>query len=403
MDRISSIFARFEPTNSSRFLTSDVIGHVRPRASVGGGDVFLEPAKFPRLRTSLPTTRTSLHVTPVAPQQPSLGYQMEVSLSRRMRDVAICPSWSGNPFRQEPVSSLASSAPTQPLLRPTSRTIPSVKTIQSSAPGAPKIKRKRIRIKTARRREQCRTNQARYRQKQMESVKTLEVTVEHLQREIPMLEMQHSRLLSNANPSAWFIIVEYFHLFRNGVQDPDQAPHGPEAWLQKSEADQQLVFLQSSMAADVMLGEQRGVDALVEQWKRHTSYFDDLQFQLEHMARISEDFISATAFLNVTLSESTLQHVFPWLLAAEEGGGRRTSAQEEDKAAILRSKLLGQRLFLPCRLCFEWDGVAKRIVRMENTVDVLPSLMQVLGSLEDAAFVLEHALIAQDGTIGRRR
>lgn len=39
---------------------------------------------------------------------------------------------------------------------------------------------------------------------------------------------------------------------------------------------------------------------------------------------------------------------------------------------------------------------------MENTVDVLPSLLQVLGTTEDAAFVLGLALITQGDAIGDR-
>ncbi|ETI55519.1 hypothetical protein F443_01798 [Phytophthora nicotianae P1569] len=408
MDRVSSIFARFESTNTSRVLTSNVIGHVLPRASVGGGGVFsnTETAKVPPLRaTLLSITKTQISPSrspnvPVAPQQTPLHFLMEASISRRMNEVAACTSRSASPvsretcnpaqsaLKEEPVRPVAPSTPTKPAPRRVSRTVPSVKTIQSTAPGAPKPKRKRIRIKTPRRREQCRTNQARYRKKQMQYEKDLEVTVKQLRQEIPMLEMQHSRLISDAKSSTWCVMVEYFHLFRNGSRCPNEISSGPEAWLQKSEYEQQLVFLRSSMKEDVILGEQRGIDMLIEQWRRFTSYFDDLQFHPEHMTKISDDFIAATASLNVTISESTLQHVFPRLLSSD------------GNAAILRSKLLKQRLFLPCHLSFEWDRSSKRIARMENTIDILPSLVQVLGSIEDAAFVLEQALVAQDSTIG---
>ncbi|KAG6943499.1 hypothetical protein JG688_00017575 [Phytophthora aleatoria] len=400
MDRVSSIFARFDPANSSVVLTSNVISHVLPRAFVGGGGVFSDTAKIPPLRATLRPSITKTQTSPSSsPHEPIAP--MEVSLSRRKNDAAVCTSRSASPVSyetrvspqpaptEERVRSVASSSPTLPHPKRASRTVPSVKTIQSTVPGAPKPKRKRIRIKTPRRREQCRTNQARYRQKQTQYAKNLEIAAEQLRQEIPMLEMQHSRLISNAKPTACCVfVVEYFHLFRNGSRCHDGISSGPEVWLQKSEVEQQLVFLRSSMTEDVVLGELRGVDALVEQWKRYTSYFDDLQFHLEHMTTLSEDFIAATASLNVTISESTLQYVFPHLLA----GGRDT--------AILRAKLLGQRLFLPCRLCFEWDRSSKRIARMENTVDILPSLVQVIGSIEDAAFVLEQALIAQDSAIG---
>uniref|UniRef100_H3GNM7 Uncharacterized protein n=1 Tax=Phytophthora ramorum TaxID=164328 RepID=H3GNM7_PHYRM len=212
--------------------------------------------------------------------------------------------------------------------------------------------------------------------KQSEQAKEVETSVEQLQREIPILEMQHSRLILNAKSSAWYVVVEYFNLFRNGTRLSHQVSPGPKAWLHKSEAQQQLVFLQTSVASDVMLGERRGVDALVEQ--------------------ISDDFTTATGSLNVMISGSTMQNVFPHLM---KGDGGQYNTSQEDKTALLRSKLLGQRLCLPCRLCFEWDEASKRVVRLETTVDFLSSLFHLLGTIDDAAFVLEHALIAQDGAI----
>ncbi|KAL4158661.1 hypothetical protein PRNP1_004437 [Phytophthora ramorum] len=400
MDRVSSIFARVELGRATHALTSDVIGHVLPRATVGGGGMFIKALP------PIPPTRAAAFNTPKATslaQQTPLDYLTEASLARWTTKDSY-GTYETLPRTQHetakpPVIPFASSTPTQPLPQPvaTSRTVPSVKTIRSAGSNAAKPKRKRIRIKTPRRREQCRTNQARYRKKQSEQAKEAETSVEQLQREIPILEMQHSRLISNAKSSAWYVVVEYFHLFRNGTRLSRQVSPGPEAWLQKSEAQQQLVFLQTSVASDVVLGERRGIDALVEQWERCTSYFDDLQFQLEHMTRISNDFTTATGSLNVTISGSTMQNVFPHLMG---GDGGQYNTSQEDKTALLRSKLLGQRLCLPCRLSFEWDEASKRVVRLETTVDFLPSLLHLLGPIDDAAFVLEHALIAQDGAIG---
>eukprot|EP00644_Phytophthora_capsici_P015717 jgi/Phyca11/121630/e_gw1.44.84.1 len=308
-----------------------------------------------------------------------------------MDNVAACTFRSASPVLHEGkiIQPVATGAVTPAPVQQKSRAVPSVPTIRNAAPGKIKIKRKRIRLKTPRRREQCRTNQARYRKKQVENAKTLEIAVEQLRQEVPKLELQHSRLVSTSKSSAWFVVAEYFHLFRNGVRRPDQISSGPEAWLQQSEAEQQRAFLRSSMAEDIVLGEKKGVNALVEEWERHTSYFDDLQFQLVNMTKVSEDLVIANASLNVTISEATLQHVFPGLIA----GGVQCAVQE-DKMAILRVKLLGQRLLLPCRLCFEWNENTKRIVRLENTVDIVPSLLQALRSVDDVVFVLERAATA---------
>ncbi|KAE8881361.1 hypothetical protein PF005_g26302 [Phytophthora fragariae] len=420
MDRISSIFARFEP---SRDLTSDVIGHVLPRASVGGsGAVFhqLRPGvanphaktehyipRLPPISKPLPVARpTSPEIaspTSVAVQQNPFDYLMEASLAQKMSNVAVRKSIEPQISREAPVHDLAqasvqasvcSTESAAPIPKPTRSPQHSAKTIQVTDSENPKPKRKRIRLKTARRREQCRTNQARYRKKQTEHAKDLEVAVEQLRREIPMLETQRSRLISNAKSSAWYVVMEYFHIFRNGSRPSDGVVSGPEAWLQNSETQQQRAFLQSAMSDDVVLGERRGVDALLDQWKRCTTSFDDLQFRVEHMTRVSEAFIAATASLRVTISDATLQNVFPHLLAV---GGNRFSRTHQ---AMLRSKLLGQRLLVPCQLRFEWDEKSERIVRLEQTVDLLTPLLPVLGTLADAAFVLEQARVHQDGSIG---
>ncbi|KAF1787500.1 NTF2-like domain [Phytophthora cactorum] len=359
MDRVSSIFRALRSgklVGCSHFQRDQPRAAARVRRRRGRvlryGKDPATPSNFTTVDHENADQSIQLPHEPIAPMEVSLSRRRTTRLyahlgaqvrsrTRLVRPPQPAPT-------EEPVRSVASSSPTLPHPKRASRTVPSVKTIQSTVPGAPKPKRKRIRIKTPRRREQCRTNQARYRQKQTQYAKNLEIAAEQLRQEIPMLEMQHSRLISNAKPSAAVFLL--LSTFISSV------------WLQKSEVEQQLVFLRSSMTEDVVLGELRGVDALVEQWKRYTSYFDDLQFHLEHMTTLSEDFIAATASLNVTISRSTLQYVFP--------------------------------------ICWLWDRSSKRIARMENTVDILPSLVQVIGSIEDAAFVLEQALIAQDSAIG---
>ncbi|KAF4128296.1 hypothetical protein GN958_ATG17347 [Phytophthora infestans] len=227
MDRVSSIFARFEPTNSSRFLTSNVIGHVQPRASVGGG----ETAKIPPLLAALPSITTmqiALDVS-ASPQQSPLEYIREPSLSERKNNVAVFMSRSASPVSHEtrmparpapadePVRSVAfSSRPTQPRPKRASRTCSGV-----------------ARTKLA-------TGRSKY------STRRISKSPAVHQQEIPMLEMQHSRLSSNAKPSAWPVVVEYFHLFRQGSRWYEKVSSGPESWLQKSEAEQQLVFLRGS-------------------------------------------------------------------------------------------------------------------------------------------------------------
>ncbi|GMF45253.1 unnamed protein product [Phytophthora fragariaefolia] len=415
MDRISSIFARFEPSQSSHSLTSNVIGHVMPRASIGRGAVFhevgshsntpydktqLQTMHMPSVTTPLPATPRSPEIarlTSVAPHQAPVTCLKETSSTQMMCNGAVRSSDDLQKPREVLEQDFKNTTSLSTRLPPKVTTaVRSVKNTQATDPGNPKPKRKRIRLKTPRRREQCRANQARYRRKQKEHSNDLEIAVAQLRHEVPMLEKQYNRLVSGVKLSVWYVVMQYFHIFRNGVRPSGQTASGPEAWLQNSEAQQQLSFLQSSISDNVLVGEQRGIDALLEQLKRYTRYFDDLQVQMEHVTRVSKDFIAATASLNVTISEFTLEQVFPHLVPSD--GDHHTA--QGDKAAILRSKLLGQRLFLPFRLSFHWDEQSERVVQMECAVDLVTPLLKIVDTLADVAFVLERARVSQSGALG---
>ncbi|KAK1937925.1 bZIP transcription factor 1 [Phytophthora citrophthora] len=238
------------------------------------------------------------------------------------------------------------------------------------------------RLKTARRREQCRINQARYRFKQDRKGDLLNETVYKLKEEIPLLEMQRDRILFGAKQSVFNVVVEYMSLFRHGVwslHQPLRRGACSRRYAQNAEAQQQLVFLRSSFASDVSVGDRYGVDALVEQWQRYSEYFGDLHFQLEQLQEPVKNLVVASASLTVTVTESTLKNVL---------------VHQEDSE--LSHKLLGRRMLLPCSLLFEWDEVTSHVTRLEMTVDFFTPICRVLGSLKDAAFVLSRALITRD-------
>ncbi|KUF78957.1 bZIP transcription factor 1 [Phytophthora nicotianae] len=256
----------------------------------------------------------------------------------------------------------------------------------------PQPKPKRIRVKTQRRREQCRANQARYRQKQIDLVKKVEETVQKLRADIPILELQRNTLRHGGQQDVWNVVVEYFRLFRFGVLvDLPRTGKQREAHttndsgnnIDNAEKKQQLAFLRSSMMEDVNLGERSGVEALMHQWRLYSSSFQNLCLQLRHIQRTTDRFVSVTATLNVTVSESTFENVFPHL-----------------KDKFLRSKLLGQHLQVPYSVCFEWDAASWRLSRVETTTNFTTPLLLVLGNLLDVSSVLTRALITRDGAVG---
>ncbi|KAG2769164.1 hypothetical protein PC129_g17869 [Phytophthora cactorum] len=253
-------------------------------------------------------------------------------------------------------------------------------------------KQKRIRCKTQRRLEQCRANQARYRQKQIDHTKWVDQIVQKLRADIPVLELQCTILRHGRQQDVWDVVVEYFRIFRFGVlvalprinkQEEAHTVSNPGNSLENAETKQQLAFLRSSMTEDVNLGERTGVEALMDQWRLYSSSFQDLCLQLCRVERTTDRFVSVDATLNVTVSEATLENVFPLV-----------------KDQFLRSKLLGQHLQVPYSVCFEWDAAACRLSRVDTTTNFMTPLMRVLGNLADVASVLEHALITRDGTVG---
>ncbi|KAL3669080.1 hypothetical protein V7S43_005464 [Phytophthora oleae] len=239
--------------------------------------------------------------------------------------------------------------------------------------------------KSARRREQCRVNQARYRHRQHQKEKQFTECVRELREEIPLLELQRSRLICGVKLSVSDVVVEYFHLFRYGVSVGHFALNAKSSRrniIQCPQTQQQLVFLRSSMAQDVDLGDRRGLEALMDTWSQYSLCFEDVYFQLENMEEVVKNLVVVSASLSLIVTEATLRFVFPEL------GGRE-----------LGEKLLGRRLKLPCSIWFQWDEAASLVTRLEASVDFLLPLSEMLNSLADAAFVLSHSRIRHGGAI----
>lgn len=99
------------------------------------------------------------------------------------------------------------------------------------------------------------------------------------------------------------VVDESFQLFRHGTILSQRSTTGAKACLATSKAQHQLVFLRTAMADDVVLGELRGVNVLLEQWRRYSAYFDDLQVQLELVTKTSPQLLRAFGTLSVTITK----------------------------------------------------------------------------------------------------
>ncbi|GMF13399.1 unnamed protein product [Phytophthora lilii] len=166
-------------------------------------------------------------------------------------------------------------------------------------------KRKRIRLNTERRRAQCRTNQARYRLKQRGFVRELECDVLRLRAEVRSLNEKRYALCYGIQTqrSIWSVVVEYFRLLRHGFfsmphdMKADDASSPTSSASMEPNLQEQEYFLKSAMSSDVAFGELIGIDALVGQLRRISTYFGNLHCHLKEMEEQSYEAMFTTATL----------------------------------------------------------------------------------------------------------
>ncbi|KAG2809207.1 hypothetical protein PC129_g22662 [Phytophthora cactorum] len=247
---------------------------------------------------------------------------------------------------------------------------------------------------TALRRQQCRTNQARYRDRQRNAQMQLEKRVEQLQQEVGSLKRKYRYLASRerSNQSPWSIVAEVFRLLETSFHSPWRVASTQEM-KNHAETRQILAILERSFAHDAAMGELRGVKALVEQLLLFSQYFGTPHLKLQRIESVAPGVMAARAKLSMTVTELTLRHAFPHLEepASEDRG---------DGRGLLYQRLLGQRVECNCSLAFLFDEDSDRVVRLETSIDLTTPFLELLGSLKDVSKVLEHARVSSECVIG---
>ncbi|KAG2767824.1 hypothetical protein PC129_g15890 [Phytophthora cactorum] len=270
----------------------------------------------------------------------------------------------------------------------------SVMTEESSAPS-PRLEPKTtpaLTDKQAIRREQCRANQARYRNKQLNRRRELQQQNQRLEEEIQGLKLKQRsiRFERRTNQSPWTIIGEVFHLLEDGFRSPWRLA-SMEEMMKHAETRQRLEFLQKSFVHDVVMGELRGINALMDQWRRYSLYFEEPHLELKKVESVTMGVVSAVATLSVSITEFTVRCVFPHLKIPKGGRG---------KVSVLDKKLDGQRLDCNCSVTFLFDEASGRVIRLEPNIDLVSPLLQLLGRLNDVSVVLGQALITSECAVG---
>ncbi|KAF4137484.1 hypothetical protein GN958_ATG13328, partial [Phytophthora infestans] len=178
------------------------------------------------------------------------------------------------------------------------------------------LKRKCMRSEI--RREQCRANQARYRNKQRNLQLRLEASVEELRQELCHLKRRRQDIVlaEKTDQNPWIIVAEVFRILQNSFRSPWNLEND-EAMKNDIETRKNLDFVQKTFTADVAMGDLNGIDELISRWRRYSQYFGDARIYLQHVEWLAPGVMTATARLHVTISELIVRFAFPHLSEIE--------------------------------------------------------------------------------------
>ncbi|ETO82571.1 hypothetical protein F444_03337 [Phytophthora nicotianae P1976] len=240
-----------------------------------------------------------------------------------------------------------------------------------------KVKYKQKCMKSEIRREQCRANQARYRNKQRSLQMNLESSVEELRQELCRLKRRRQDIVlaEKTDQNPWTIVAEVFHILQNSFRSPWKLEND-EDMQNDVETRKTLEFLQNIFTSDAAMGKVSGIDELIDRWRRYSQYFGDAHLYLQRVESLTPGVMRATARLHVTITELIVRFAFPHLLEMEP-------VSKYDINPPLRERLVGQLVDCSFSIDFHFDEDNGRVARLEPRIDVIPELLRVLGNLSD--------------------
>ncbi|KAF4032173.1 hypothetical protein GN244_ATG15942 [Phytophthora infestans] len=194
-------------------------------------------------------------------------------------------------------------------------------------------------------------------------VESLVESIPKLQNEVERLQMQRLKMREMApRENFWFVALEYFRVFQHGFPDLDIS----QAHISN--------FMSVSMSPDLNTGTCSGIEALKQNWKLFTHVFPDGRLQLESLEKLTDECLIATT--------NTCK-------------GR--CDKEERKLGII-AKLKDQPIVMRGSVRFDWDKTSKRIIGLFSQTDMLTSMLDLLGNLEDVSHVFNGARVTPDGS-----
>ncbi|OWZ24406.1 hypothetical protein PHMEG_000533 [Phytophthora megakarya] len=176
--------------------------------------------------------------------------------------------------------------------------------------------------------------------------------------------------------TVWNVATEYFRLFQCGVV--------PGAQLNFA-----FNFLKKTMSPDVTNGFECGPEALLENWRLISLYFNGMTVRLNRLVEVGTRSVVAITTTSITITPVTLQFAFPHL---NSDGNRDVEGQKR----MIAHELIGKTLILRGSVCFQWDSMAERVTAIYSQSDLLTPLLHLLGSLQSVARAFEQARVTPE-------
>ncbi|KAJ8571904.1 hypothetical protein ON010_g4929 [Phytophthora cinnamomi] len=223
-------------------------------------------------------------------------------------------------------------------------------------------------------RQRWRDDKRRYRKNKGDHAKCLENTIKRLRQVVEQLGQRRRVLCSNH--SAWSVAVEYFRLFRYGLQSN---PSNSDTTKTKPLSDH-LIHLRSAMTPDVIFNSGRGEGYIVQSWWCLSQWFADIVVDLDELQNAGGGAVLATITISFTITERTFRGVFPHVRDGEK--------------SIYGPRLLNQGITLRGWTRFEWDSGYHRVTSITAEADFLSPMLALVGSLDKVSRLFEKSLVS---------
>lgn len=181
------------------------------------------------------------------------------------------------------------------------------------------------------------------------------------------------------------LVREYFVQFRHGVQLPPSRRNMALVDVEICTSQQDL-FINAMMEPDVGFGDYRGINTIMDQWKRYSQWHALLSLELvsvEISGLESAPIIATKCRLRTRYSRKTIENVFPHIMGNEP----------------LIQRLISKEIMYPCQNLFYFTEKG-RVQRYDVEGSFAEAMVNALGNTEEAALLLDQALIKKQHMMG---